>query len=87
LEYMGLEKLGRWIVGKKQKPEAGCMWGRAGLTQLILCQASTCNVTLPLVKASGQPLRFSEHLKHQRRSHRALKLLQTRYTWATGRVC
>lgn len=25
LEYMGLEKLGRWIVGKKQKPEAGCM--------------------------------------------------------------
>lgn len=81
LEYMGLEKLGRWIGGRQQKPEAGRrvlgnMWGTAGLTWLILCQASTCNMTFPLVKASGQPQHFSEHLKHQRGSHRVLNFFR-----------
>lgn len=44
LDYMGLEKLGRWIE-RRQKPEAGLRvlgstwWCRVRLTWLIFCQA------------------------------------------------
>ena len=61
LDYMGPEKLGRWIDSRRQKPEAGLRvlgsswWCRAGFTRLIFCQAWTSHLTLPLIKWVGSP--------------------------------